>query len=171
MNNPKLGNRVIILGVAIGLAIASLFVQWGVIHISSGDLQSNMTFNGQNVPAGDMGNLFGGMMSSMLSGMGLPVNGMNGSLHLGPLKIPFWVAVIAVVCGNAITISNSVGFSEIPRTVVISLLGAGIVAGAWALIAILGSGTLGLGALLLIAASIIGMTQQKGLGPGLPSVS
>ncbi|MFO0914255.1 MAG: hypothetical protein U0795_14950 [Pirellulales bacterium] len=163
MNNPKLGNRVILLVVAITLAVASLFVQWGVIRVTAGDLQSNMTFNGQNVPSGDMENLFGGMMSSMLSGMGISVNGLNGSLFLGPLKIPFWIAIAAVVCGNLITISNNLRFSDVPRSVVISLLSAGLGAGVWGLIAFLTNGTIGLGALLLIAAAIIGLTQQKGV--------
>lgn len=165
MNNPKIGNRVILLGFAIALAIASLFVQWGVVTLTPEAVQASMTINGQKVSQDGMGALLGGMMSSMVSGMDVPISGVNGRLDLGPLKIPYWLPVTTVLGAIVITILNSIGFSDFPRKVVMALLVFGILTGVWAMIAITGNGTIGVGALLLIAAAVIGISQQTSLGP------
>ena len=161
MNNPQEGNRIILLAVAIALAVAALFVQWGVITLTAEDLRESMTINGQKVSGGDMGDLLGGMMSSMMAGMSIPVSGLNGNLVLGPVKLPYWLAIAAVIAGLVFTITNSRQLSAVPRKLIYTLLASGIITGVWAAIVILTKGSMGLGALLLVAAAVIGLTQQK----------
>lgn len=161
MNNPQEGNRIILLGLAIALAVASLFVQWGVLTVSADDLRESMTINGQKVGESGMGNLFGDMMSSMISGMKIPVSGLNGNLVLGPVKIPYWLTVAAVIAGIVFTITNSRQASAVPQKLVFTLLAIGVITAVWASVVMLSSGSIGLGAFLLLGASIIGFTQQR----------
>jgi hypothetical protein len=162
MSNPQEGNRIILLGLAIALAMASLFVQWGVITVSADMLRESMTINGQKVGQTGMDDMFGGMMSSMMSGMQIPVSGLNGNLVLGPLKIPYWLTVVAVIAGIVFIITNSRQVSAVPQKLVFALLGFGVITAVWASVVMLTSGTIGLGAFLLLGASIIGFTQQRG---------
>ncbi len=160
MNNPKHGNRVILLVLAIVMAVATIFVQWGVITLTADDVRESMTINGQRVSDESLGGMLGGMMSSMLVGVPVPVTGLNGSLVLGPLKIPYWLAIAAVVIGLLLTVTNSVRFSDVSQKLVFGLLVAGIVSGAWSAVVLLTRGSIGVGPLLLIGASVIGLTQQ-----------
>jgi len=163
MINPKQGNRTILLLLAVTMAIAAIFVQWGIVTVTADDLRESITINGQKVSGEGMGNVLGGMMSSMFSGMNVPVSGTNGNLVLGPIKIPYWVAISAVIVGLLLTITNTFKFSDVPRILVFGLLISGIVAGIWAVIVFLANGSMGIGALLLITSSIIGLTQQRPL--------
>lgn len=163
MTNPKQGNRILLLSLAMAIAATAIFVQWGVITITEKELHDSMTFNGQRVSGGAMGGMFDDVMSMMLVGMTVPVSGLSGSLVLGPLTIPYWVPVAAVIIGLLLTLTNSVRFSEVPRKLVFLLLIGGLVAGAWAVVGLMAGGTLGVGPLLLIGASVIGLTQQRPL--------
>ena len=88
VNTPKAGNRMILLGLAVALAVASLFVQWGAITIAtSEDLRESITINGENASGDAMGEIFGSMMSSMLSGMRVPVSGLNGAPVLDQIQL------------------------------------------------------------------------------------
>ena len=78
--NPKLGNRVIALSVAIASAIASLFVQWGTLKLTEDDVRQSMTINGQSVVTNEMGDMFAGMMSSVMTGVAIPLSGQSGSV-------------------------------------------------------------------------------------------
>ena len=152
----------ILFGLAVALAVASLFVQWGAITIAtSEDLRESITINGENASGDAMGEIFGSMMSSMLSGMRVPVSGLNGNFVLGRITIPYWLSIVAAIAGILFTITNSRKLSEIPSKLILALLLSGIVAGIWAVIALLMSGSVSIGAFLLIGASIIGLTQQK----------
>ncbi len=160
MNQPQEGNRLILMVLALGLAIASLFVQWGVITLSGEDLTKAMVIDGQKM-SGDMGGLLGGIMSSIMSEMKFPVNGMNSHLSLGPLKIPNWLMITSAMTGIVFIFTNSTGFSAIPSKVIFGLLALGITAGLWFMILVLTNGAVGVGALLLIVASVIGFSLQK----------
>jgi len=162
MINPQQGNRIILLLFAIALAVAAFFVQWGVVTITAEDLRESVTINGQKA-GDDVSGLFGSMMTSMFSGMKVPVSGSNGNLVLGPLKIPYWLAILSVIIGLLLTVTNSLQVSAIPRKLILGLLAVGVVCGLWALVVLLTNGSIGLGSLLLVAASIIGFTQQRPL--------
>lgn len=161
MSNPQEGNRIILLALAIALALASLFVQWGVLTVSADDLRESMTINGQKVGESGMDNLWGGMMSLMMPGMKIPVSGLNGSLVLGPVKIPHWLTVAAVIAGIVFIITNSRQVSAVPQKLIVTLLAVGVITAVWASVVMLSSGSIGLGAFLLLGASIIGFTQQR----------
>ncbi|TLD70515.1 hypothetical protein FEM03_12380 [Phragmitibacter flavus] len=156
--NPKLGNRIILLSVAIVFAVASLFAQWGTIKLTADDLRDSMTINGQKV---GMEGMLSGMMSSMLTGMTVPLTGQNGSVGLGPIKLPYWLAIAAVIFGLAVTITNATGISDVPRNIIRGLLGFGLVISLWALVVMLLRGSIGLGAFMLIGAAIAGLLHQQ----------
>jgi len=165
MSNPQKGNRIILLGLAIALASASLFVQWGVLPVSADDIRESMTINGQKLAGSDMGDFFGGMVSSMISGMEIPISGRNGTLVAGPLKIPYWLTIAAVIAGIVFIATNSLQVSAVPQKLIFTLLAVGGVAAVWASVVMLASGSIGLGAFLLLGASIIGFTQQQTTPP------
>ena len=161
MNTPRDGNRIILLSLAIAIAVASLFVQWGVMTVTADDLRGNVTVNGHKLSTEGFGGLFEGMISSMLSGASAAVSGLNGILTLGSLRIPYWLGIAAVLVGLLLTMTNLIRFSAIPKTLIVALLASGLVTGVWASVAILNRGSLGVGALLLIGASVIGLVQQR----------
>lgn len=160
--NPKLGNRVILLSVAIVFAIASLFVQWGTIKLTTDDLRDSMTINGRKVGMDGAGDMISETMSSMLmlTGMTVSLTGKSGSVSLGPIKIPYWVAIAAVVFGLIVTITNAVGISDVPRGVIRGLFVSGLAISLGALVVMLLYGSAGIGALMLIGAAIVGLLQQ-----------
>lgn len=159
--NPKLGNRIILLSVAIVFAIASLFVQWGTITLTADDLRGSMTINGQKVGMEGMGDMFSGVMSSMMTGITVPLTGLSGNMSLGPIKLPYWLAIAAVVFGLVVTITNATGISDVPRKIIRGLFGFGLVISLWALAVMLLRGSIGLGGLMLIGAAITGFLQQQ----------
>jgi hypothetical protein len=159
--NPKLGNRIILLSVAIVFAVVSLFVQWGTVKLTADDLRESMTINGQNVGMEGMGGMLSGMMSSMMTDMSIPLTGQNGSVTLGPIKLPFWLAIAAVIFGLAVTITNATGISDVPRNVIRGLFCFGIAITLWALVVMLLRGSIDLGGLMLIGAAIAGLLQQQ----------
>lgn len=161
MFDPKTGNRVILLGVALALAVASLYVQWGIIKIEPADLKASMTINGKQVASEGLGEILGGVMSSVLSGMEVPVSGLNGNMDVGNLKIPFWLPIAIISTGIVLTMLNAIRFSDISWKIVVALLIAGILAIIWALVGIVNHGTLGLGAFLAITSAVIGISQQN----------
>jgi hypothetical protein len=163
MSNPQEGNRIILLGLAIALALAALFTQWGVLTVTMEDLRESLTIDGHPVGDGGMADSLGGMMAAMLNGSRIPVTGLNGHLSLGPLKIPNWLPVLTVIAGLIFTFTNHRQLSAVPRVWVSVLLISGIVAGAWAVVLFTAKGTLGIGGILLIAAAAIGLSQQRAL--------
>lgn len=159
--NPKLGNRVIALSVAIASAIASLFVQWGTLKLTEDDVRQSMTINGQSVVTNEMGDMFAGMMSSVMTGVAIPLSGQSGSVTLGSINIPFWFAIAAVVFGLVVTITNSIGVSDVPRAIILGLLVLGVVISLWAVVVMVRHGSIGLGALLLFGSSAAGLLELK----------
>lgn len=157
MSNPQEGNRIILLGLAAALAFVSLFVQWGVLSVSADDLRAGLTINGQNVGASARGDL----LAVLMSGMKIPVTGLNGNLVLGPLKIPYWLTISAVIAGLVFVFTNSRRISAVPRKLVVTLLALGLLTAVWSSVVMLTSGTIGVGAFFLLSASVIGFTLQR----------
>jgi hypothetical protein len=94
--------------------------------------------------------------------MKIPVSGLNGNLGLGPLKIPYWLTVAAVIAGIVFIITNSRQVSAVPQKLVFALLALGVITAVLASVVMLTtSGTIGIGAFLLLGASVIGFTQQR----------
>lgn len=162
MNNPQKGNRLILLVTALVLAGSSLFIQWGVLTVREENLpEMNLSMNGQSVAGGALDGLLGAMML----GREIPVTGLNGHLPLGPVTIPFWLPVGAVIAGILFTVTNQARLSAVPRKLMLALMACGVVAGVWAGIILLSEGTVGVGGFLLVTASVIGWMQQKHFQP------
>ena len=158
----QLGNRIILLSIAIVFAVASLFVQWGTITITAHDLRDSTTTRGQKFAIDGMEGMrdVTRLMPSMMNGMPVPLTAQNGTVHLGPLQLPYWLGIGAVVIGLAVTVTNATDLSDMPRSLIRVLCCFGVAISLWALFVMYSRGLIGIGALMLIAAAVIGFTQQ-----------
>ncbi len=155
MTDPKLGNRIIVHVIALALAIGALFARWGVATVRPQDVKVDLN------EAGGMAKALGGMMAAMLSGMKLPVTGLHGSLSLGGLSLPLWTAIAATVLGLALSLTNVLRVSAIPRKAVAGLLLFGAVVAVWAIVEFTIHGSVEIGGFLLLAACVAGLLQQR----------
>ena len=159
----QLGNRIILLSIAIVFAVASLFVQWGTITITADDLRDSMTTGGQKFAIGGMGGIgdVTRLMPSIMNGMPVALTAQSGTVNLGPLQLPYWLGIAAVVIGLAVTVTNATDLSDMPRSLIRVLCCFGVAISLWALFVMHSRGSIGIGALMLIAAAVIGFTQQS----------
>ncbi len=105
-----------------------------------------------------MGKWLAGSAGRVMADVPLPVDAANSALYLGPVRLPYWAGCVCSGFAIVVIILNMVGFSAVPRMIILSLLFVGILVAVWALVNILASGSLGLGALLLLYGSIVGTT-------------
>jgi hypothetical protein len=163
MINPQQGNRTILLLLAIGMAVAAFFVQWGVVTITADDLRDSLTINGQK-PGDGLGELFGGMISSL--------SGMKVSCHGHQRQLDSWAAQDSLFApdtfGDCRTPAYSYQLTSGIRHPPNSHSRLACSRGCWRRMGsdcISQQGSMGIGSLLLIAASIIGFKQQQSLHP------
>jgi xanthine/uracil permease len=154
------GNRIILLSLAVGLAIASLFVQWGTVRFTAEMVKDELKRTDPALSGGLLVEGLSGLMSGLLADQAIPVTGQSWHMELGSVKVPCWLAVVSVVVGLLITMTNQTGFSDISRVLVVSMLAMGLVCAGWGVITLLNHGTLGVGAFLLTAAAGVGLAQQ-----------
>jgi|GEM_PF-6924171 len=155
----QLGNRIILLSIAIVFAVASMFVPWGTITITIDDLRDT---GGQKLAIDGMGGVgdVTRLMPSMMNGMPVALTAQSGTVNLGPLQLPYWLGIAAVVIGLAVSVTNATDLSDMPRSLIRVLCCFGVAISLWALFVMHSRGSIGIGALMLIAAAVIGFTQQ-----------
>jgi hypothetical protein len=131
--NPELGNRIILLAAALGLAVASLFATWGLTPLGSGPGALHIRTDGRD---------------GVIEGLGI--------------SVPAWMACSVVCFGLLVSMANAAGFSSISRRVLswVFIIG-GIVLPVWQLWRMLGVSVLGIGAFLLIGAAGMGLWLQR----------
>lgn len=164
MTNPKLGNRLILLTLAIALAVGSLFTLWGVGTVTEKDLQqSSLTFGHAKVTGKPAASFMEGFLG-IKPGTKIPVDGLHGQVALGPVSVPYWALVASVVLGLLLTVANSCRFADVPRKLVVGLLALCVLLMLWDVVDdMFRDATPRIGEFLAIAAAVIGLAQQRPL--------
>ena len=145
------GNRVFLLALLAVVAIGATFVRWGTIVVTPGSVTST-TEGGQPMPE-IMQNLFEGMFN----GQSLPIDGIHGSVSLGPLQIPLWFCTVAVVFGAVVSSLNLLQFTKLPSAIAILSFLFAFAVSVWASCMFLLSGSIGLGSILFLVVSVVGV--------------
>jgi hypothetical protein len=155
--NVEMGNRVVMQLAALVLILCSLFVSWGTCTYSPDEMQREIKhqFRGASGFQG-MEQMAFNMVGRVMEGVPYPVDAANNALHIGPVRLPYWVGCVCSGFALVVIILNTVGFSAVPRMIALSLLFIGDLVATWAVINILARGSLGAGALLLLFGSIFG---------------
>ena len=154
--NPQTGNRVILLVIAFALGLSSLFVPWGSVPLSAELLQNSKISS----PAlqGGLEGMLDNMVTQMV-GMEIKLDGRNGRLRAAGVSIPYWIGISGVLLGLFMLGANLVGFSSVPKGIIGFLFVIGAIMALWALIFIVGNGTIGVGIFLIVGAVGIGLFQ------------
>ena len=157
--NVQLGNRVVMQLSALVLVLCSLYAEWGSCIFSPEEMKREVEHQ-FSVRGGIYGmeQMAVTMTRRGFQGMPLPVDAASGALYLGPVRLPYWAGCVCSGFAIVVIMLNMVGFSAVPRMIVIALLFIGILVAVWALVNILAGGSLGAGAVLLLAGSIAGTT-------------
>jgi hypothetical protein len=163
-STQKLGNRILVLAAAIVFAISALVVPWGKITVKvDGPRQQVGTSSVR-------GNSPSAAVSAGMNDMTVTVTAREGSINLGPVRLPYWLAIMAVIFGLVVTITNATALSDVSRVIVLGLFWCGIAIGGWAILLLQLTGTLDLGVLLFLSAATAGLLQQPGRTEGAESI-
>lgn len=155
--NPRFGNRIIVLVIALILAIASFFLEWGTIPLTADHLRREAM---PEAPA--LGAEVNRVLSDVIGGMTglrISVTGRTGRLMIGNVGVPYWVGILAVAVALAMSGTNAVGFSNVPRWIIGILLLAGGLMATWTLILFITDGSPGIGVFLFAVAVLLGLFQ------------
>jgi hypothetical protein len=157
--NVQTGNRVVIQLAALVLILCSFFVSWGACTLSPDEIEQEMEhqIRGRSAVPG-LDRMAIRTARSFAADMPLPVDAASSALYFGPVRLPYWAGCVCSGFALMVIILNTVGFSAVPRMIVLSLLFIGDLVATWALVNILASGSLGAGAVLLLVGSIVGTT-------------
>jgi|GEM_PF-4891449 len=157
--NIQTGNRIVMQLAALVLILCSFYVGWGTCTFSQ-DEMSREAEHQVRVKGGlpGMEQLAIKMAGRLLSDVPHPVDAANSALYLGSLRVPYWAGCMCSGFAIVVIILNAIGFSAVPRLIVLSLLFMGIFVAMWAMANILASGSLGAGGLLLLFGSVVGTT-------------
>lgn len=159
MNNSRFVTRLILLGLAVLLGLLSLFSAWGRFTMPQ-DAEAEITIHGDDSPVSEA---MGEMAVNWIKALSFDITGFNGGINLGFVTIPYWTIIILVELGLLGTIWNTVSSQKISRKLVTGLLLVGTAMIAWATYGLLYTGPLRIGTFLLLAASLIGLSQQKSM--------
>jgi hypothetical protein len=153
--NVQTGNRVVMQLAALVLILCSLFVGWGTCTYSRDEMQREVEYEFKSgYPETRQGAL--GIAGRAAAGVPQPVDAASSALYFGPVRLPYWAGCVCSGFALMVIILNMVGFSAVPKLIVLFLLFVGILVAVWALVNILASGSLGAGVLLLLFGSIFG---------------
>ena len=138
--------------VAIGVSSAAAFIL-AAAFMPWGEIRGTPMVRS---PFGDGGPFGGGPFGDMQ--ITLTITGWNGSITLGGLKLPNWLAVLAAACVAAISWLRALGVWTAPSFVPFAFAGYGLLHAGFALVALMGSnrGSAGVGS-LLTASAFVGM--------------
>ncbi|MCX6850451.1 MAG: hypothetical protein NTY98_16140 [Verrucomicrobia bacterium] len=157
--NVQTGNRVVMQLAALVLILCSLFVGWGTSTFSRDEMQREIKHQFRGVSGFQgMEQMAVNMVGRGMEGVPYPVDAAKSALYLGPVRIPYWVGCVCSGFALVVIILNTVGYSSVPKMIVLSLLFIGDLVATWAVVNILASGSFGAGALLLLFGSIFGTT-------------
>ncbi|WP_395737579.1 hypothetical protein [Prosthecobacter sp.] len=158
--NVQTGNRIVMQLAALVLILCSFFVSWGACTLSPDEMGREVEHQ-LRVKGGIYAMEQTAIMTTRrgFQGMPLPVDAASSAVYLGPMRLPYWAGCVCSAFALVVVILNMAGFSAVPKLAVLSLLFVGILVAVWALVNILASGSLGAGAVLLLAGSIVGTTS------------
>ena len=144
MTTPQDGNKTLLYGGGIALALGSLFATWAAVNSPVHQALAESKFM-DGLPSGIFGNVKA------------RVSGLDLTTSLGFVSVPIWLIALAVCSAFVCLLLNQHKAAAVPRICILALLVIPMVVASIAVISILIHGTLGIGAFLLLAAGGIGI--------------